>query len=137
MYQKQLRVWVACLVSPFCHFKGAKLYICHLARDQCFKLEFPKETEHDFEGGVFENCLTMSLFNVQFDHLTMERVLLGIWQGFIKKEMFCNCTPKCMSISVTGQPLQQLFLRLLELPVNVYLSEWYTNTGFHTVQACE
>lgn len=70
MYQKQLRVWVACLVSPFCHFKGAKLYICHLARGQCFKLEFPKETEHDFEGGVFENCLTMSLFNVQFDHLT-------------------------------------------------------------------
>lgn len=24
--------------------------MCHLARDQCFKSEFPEETEHDLEG---------------------------------------------------------------------------------------
>lgn len=78
VYQKQLKVWVPCLISPFCHFKGAKLFICHLARDQCFKLEFHKETERDLEGGVFENCLMLSLFNVQFDHLTHGESSLGI-----------------------------------------------------------
>lgn len=67
--QKQLRVWVACLISPVCHFKGANSFMCDRGRDQCFKLEFPKESEHDLEE-VFENCLTVSSFTVQFDDLT-------------------------------------------------------------------
>lgn len=43
--------------------------MCDLGRDQCFKLEFPKESEHDLEE-VFENCLTVSSFTVQYDDLT-------------------------------------------------------------------
>lgn len=62
--------------------------MCHLARDQCFKVEFPKETEHDLEGGVFENGLTMSLFNVQFDNLTPEESSFRILARIFKEKSF-------------------------------------------------
>lgn len=59
--------------------------MCDLGGDQCFKLEFPKESEHDLEE-VFENCLTMSLFTVQFDDLTHGESSLRILARIQKKK---------------------------------------------------
>lgn len=85
VYQKQLRIWVACLISPFCHFKGANLFVYHLGRDQCFKLEFPKEREHDLEGESLKIVLQCLYLLSNLIIWPMERVLLGFWQGFRKK----------------------------------------------------